>query len=127
MSTRSLMITTFLALGAGAAMQAAQAGKLPDSVQEFAAEQQQTILLQGQMAHEQIRREVRTDLESDRVAFIESQMRDIEAQGAVALAEIQQDQALIRLDVNLARLPPRPIPRIEAKAPQIVTVKYYDR
>lgn len=127
MSTRRLMITTFLALGAGAAMQAAQAGELPDSIQEFTAEQQQTILLQGQMAHEQIRREVRKDLESDRVAFIESQMHDIEAQGAVALAEIQHELDLIRLDTDLARLPPRPIPRIKVKAPQIVTVKYYDR
>lgn len=127
MSTRRLLITTFLALGAGAALQAAQAGELPDSIQEFAAERQQEILLQGQMAHEEIRREVRKDLESDRVAFIESQMRDIEAQGAVALAEIQQDLDLIRLDVDVARLPARPIPRIQAKVPEIVTVKYYDR
>lgn len=127
MSTRRLMVTTFLALGVGAAMQAAQAGELPDSVQEFAAEQQQEILLQGQMAHEEIRREVRKDLESERVAFIESQMRDIEAQGAVALAEIQQDLDLIRLEADLARLPPRPIPRFQAKAPEMVKVKYYDR
>jgi hypothetical protein len=121
------MITTFLVLGAGAAMQAAQAGELPDSIQEFAAEQQQIILLQGQMAHEQIRREVRKDLESERVAFIESQMRDIEAQGAVALAEIQQDLDLIRLEAELARLPQRPVPRIQAKAPEMVNVKNYDR
>lgn len=121
------MITTFLVLGAGAAMQAAQAGELPDSIQEFAAEQQQTILLQGQMAHEQIRREVRKDLESDRVAFIEDQMHDIEVQGAVALAEIQQDLDLIRLEADLAGLPLRPIPRFQAKAPKIVKVKYYDR
>lgn len=127
MGTRRLLITIFLALGAGAAMQAAQANELPDGIQEFVAEQQQEILLQGQMAHENIRREVRNDLESARVAFIESQMRNIKAQGTVALAEIQQDLDLIRLDVELARLPPRPIPRIQAKAPRIVTGENYDR
>lgn len=88
------MITTFLALGAGAAMQAAQAGELPDGIQEFAVEEQQTILLQGRMAHERIRREVRKDLEPDRVAFIESQLRGIEAQGERALASIKEDLEL---------------------------------
>lgn len=127
MNIRRLMIATFLTLGAGAAVQVAQARELPESIQEFAAEQQQIIVLQGQVAREQIQREIGKELQSDRVAFIESQMRDIEAQGAVALAEIKQDLDVIRFEGVLARLLPRPVPRNQANAPLMTEVKYYDR
>lgn len=127
MSVRRLMIAAFLTLGTGAAMQVAQARDLPESVREFAAEQQQIIMLQGQIAREQIQREIGKELESERVAFIESQMRDIEAQGAIALAEIKQDLSLIRFEGVLARLPPRPVPRNQVNTPLMTEVKYYDR
>ncbi len=127
MSTRRLLIATFLTLAAGAAMQAAPARELPEGVREFAADQQQEILIQGRVAHEQIRREIRKDMESDRMAFVESQMRDIEAQGAVALAEIKQDLDLIRFEGVLARLVPRPVPRNEPNAAEMTIMNYYDR
>lgn len=127
MSTRRLLIATFLTLGAGAAMQAAPARELPESVREFAVDQQQEILLQGRIAHEQIRRGIRKDVEYDRMAFVESQMRDIEAQGAVALAEIKQDLDLIRFEGVLARLVPRPVPRDQSNASETTIMKYYDR
>lgn len=108
-------------------MQAAQAGELPDSVEQFAAEQQQIIMLQGHVAREEIRREIGRKLESHRTAFIESQMRDIESQGAVALAEIKQDLDLIQVDGALARFAPHPGSLGGSKAPEMSKLNYHDR
>lgn len=125
MDTRRLLIATFLALGAGAAIQAAPARELPDSIEAFAAEQQQEIMSQGQIARERIRRELWRQIETSRLAFIERQERAIEAQGAIALAEIKRDLDLIRFEGVLARNLPRPESRSDA--PEIKVMKYYDR
>lgn len=127
MNARKLLMASFLTLGAGAAIQAAQAGELPDSIEQFAAKQQQIILLQGQVAREEIRRETGRKLESHRTAFIEGQMRDIESQGAVALAEIKRDLDLIQLDGALARFASRPGRSGGARAPEMNRMKYRDR
>lgn len=128
MNTRRLLMASFLALGAGAAMQIAQtasAGERPESIEAFVAEQQQQIMAQGQMARERIRRQVWKEYEASRVAFIERQSRAIEAQGAVALASIKRDLDLIAFEGMLARLVPRP--KSGNHPPLLAAMKRLDR
>lgn len=127
MNARKLLMASFLALGAGAAIQAAQADELPKSIEQFAAKQQQIIMLQGQVAREEIRREIGRKLESHRTAFIESQMHDIESQGTVALAEIKRDLDLIQFEGVLARFIPRSGRPGGSEAMEMNEVKYHDR
>jgi len=127
MNTRQLFIVSFLALGVGAAMQAAQARELPEGLRAFALEQQQIIMLQGEVARNEIQRDLWKDYERARVAFIDSQERAIKSQASVALADIKKDLTLIRFEGRLARLMPRPFSKWHPDPPLIILGRYYDR
>lgn len=130
MSTRKLLMASFLTLAAGAAMQVAQtasARELPASIRAFVAEQQTLIQLQGDAARKALMRQVRKDYEASRLAFIESQERAMRNQGGIAIAAIKMDLDLIRLEGVLARLMPRPDRRWHPEPPLVIIDRSYDR
>lgn len=110
MNSRRLLIATLVALGIGAV----EARELPEDIRSFAADQIAQARAQKDAVRERIRQQVWRDFESTRTAFIERQMRAIDNQGAVALADIRQDLQLIRLEGLIASVVPRPRSRVEA-------------
>lgn len=90
---RTIIISIFF-IGLMAAARSSDARELPDSIQQFADAQQEQILIQGFQARRAISYKLKNDFESQRVAFIESQLRGIEAQGERALASIKEDLEL---------------------------------
>lgn len=94
MNMNRTIITGIFAIGLAAAVQTTSAGELPDSVEAFAEAQQQQILIQGYEAQGAIAWTLKHEFAEQRVAFIESQLRGIEAQGERALASIREDLGL---------------------------------
>lgn len=85
------MITTIIVLGLACAVQTSKSRELPESIEQFAAEQHQQILLQGMEARQAIRYKLKEDYQSHRIAFMESQGRFILGQGEIALASMMED------------------------------------
>lgn len=102
MNTYRTVITSIFAIGLAAAVQSTDARELPDSIQQFADAQQEQILIQGFEARRAISYKLKDDFAEQRVAFIESQLRGIEAQGERALASIKEDLDLRKPDGMVA-------------------------
>lgn len=102
MKANRTIITSIFFIALASAVQTSQARELPDSIQQFADAQQEQILIQGWNAQRAIAYKLKADAEVQRMAFIQSQMQGIEAQGRTALASIKEDLGLVKSDGMVA-------------------------